>query len=210
MNKRIQHGLAALGLFSSLGAQAAWQTHGDAVDLGGSLTLTTAYSAPGDPDTAFNLSGIAAVDIGVVEALAGLPAYALDLGDEAGTEGSLAGQSFNVAAGDTLSFNWAFSSQDADFLDHAFVVLGGQLSTLATTAQPGSAQNSFSHTFTGAGLVTLALGVVDTTDYLGVSTLNISALQISPVPEPASALLWLAGLAAFMTRRRVATAARNS
>lgn len=193
--------VAALGLLSSLGAQAAWTTAGDAVDSLGSLTLTTAYTAPGDPDTAFNLSGTAAVEIGVVEAAAGLPFYALDLGDEAATEGSAAWQSFSVAAGDTLSFNWSFSSTDADVLDHAFVVLNGQLSTLATTAQPGAPLNSFSHSFTSAGLVTLAVGVVDTVDYLGVSTLNISALQVSPVPEPASALLLLAGGAALLSRR---------
>lgn len=201
MNKPLQHTLAALGLLSSLGAQAAWTTAGDAIDSAGSLTLTTAYHAPGDPDTAFNLSGTAAVDIGVVETAAGLPFYALDLGEQAATEGSLAWQSFSVAAGDTLSFNWSFSSADADFLDHAFVVLDGQLVTLATTAQPGAALNSFSHSFANAGLVTLALGVVDTVDYLGVSTLNVSALQISPVPEPASALLLLAGGAALLSRR---------
>jgi hypothetical protein len=43
--------------------------------------------------------------------------------------------------------------------------------------------------------------MVDTGDYLGVSTLDVSALQISPVPEPASALLLLAGTAALLSRR---------
>jgi hypothetical protein len=198
--------LAAFGLISAtLGAQAAWNTAGDALVAGSWLTLSTAYSAPGDPDTPFNLSGMPAIDIAAVESLAGLAPYALDLSaEEAGTEGSLAWQSFSVAAGDTLSFDWSFSSADTDFEDHAFVVLGGQLRTLATRSQPGLALNGFSHSFTSAGLVTLALGVIDTVDYLGVSTLTLSNVQISPVPEPATALLMLGGLgglAALISRR---------
>jgi hypothetical protein len=61
---------------------------------------------------------------------------------------------------------------------------------------------TFSHSFAAAGLATLALGVVDTVDYLGVSTLTVSNLQISPVPEPATALLFAAGLAGLGALRR--------
>jgi hypothetical protein len=189
-------------LTTALHSHAAWNTAGDAVTQGEDLTLTTAYLGAGDPDSAFNLSGSAALDIASIESLAGLPAYALDLSaEEAGTEGSLAWRSFKVAAGDTLRFDWVFTTAETDFEDHAFVVLAGELFTLATRSQPGSAPAHFSRTFTSAGLMTLAVGVIDTVDYLGVSTLQLSNLQISPVPEPASALLMLAGAAALISRR---------
>jgi hypothetical protein len=81
-------------------------------------------------------------------------------------------------------------------------VLEGSLLTLATRSQPGAAVQTFSHTFGSGGLATLALGVVDTVDVLGVSTLTVSNLQISPVPEPATALLFAAGLAGLGALRR--------
>jgi opacity protein-like surface antigen len=184
-------------------ASAAWTTAGDALAGDGTLTLSTAYALAGDPDAPFNLSGRSAVGIDQVESAAGLAPYALDLSqDEAATEGSVAWQSFAVAAGDTLRFDWQFETRETDFEDHAFLVLDGRLLTLATRSQPGAAARTFSHSFSAGGLATLALGVVDTVDYLGVSTLTVSNLQISPVPEPATALLWAGGLLALGALRR--------
>ena len=191
-------------------AFAAWNTAGDALAGVDTLTLTTAYALPGDPDAPFNLSGSSAVGIDLVESAAGLAPYALDLSeDETGTEGSVAWQSFAVAAGDTLRFDWTFQTWETDFEDHAFLVLDGSLLTLATRSQPGAAVQTFSHSFAAAGLATLALGVVDTVDYLGVSTLTVSNLQISPVPEPATALLFAAGLAGVGALRRRQSPARR-
>jgi PEP-CTERM motif len=188
------------------GSLAGWAVVGDVVAQGGAIVLTTAYAEAGNPDQPFNLSGSSAAEAALVEAAAGLPVYALDLSNaDFATEGSLVTQSLAVAAGDRLSFSWSFGSADVDFLDHAFAVIDGQLFTLATTATPGLAAQTFEYTFAAAGTATLALGVVDTGDYIGVSTLSVSGLAVTAVPEPATSALWLAGLGllgAAVRRRR--------
>lgn len=216
MNTSIKH-LAAAALASALalaaaGAQAqagtnslaGWTVTGDAVSVAGAITLTTAY-LDGFTDQPLNLSGVSAADIAVVETAAGLAPRALDLPEpDFGTEGSLVRQSFAVAAGDTLSFTWSFASLEDLFKDHAFVVLNGQVITLATA--PGPASSTFDFTFASGGTATLALGVIDTGDVLGVSSLTVSGLTVTAVPEPATLALWLAGLGAVgaaARRRRV-------
>ncbi len=180
---------------------AGWQATGDVVAQGGAITLTTAY-LDGAGDQPFNLSGTSAVDYSALAAAAGLPVQALDVGGQFVFEGSLVSQSFSVAAGQQLRFDWAFSSRETDFLDHAFVVLDGRLHTLATTAQPGAATQGFSAGFAQAGTVTLAFGVADTEDVLGVSSLTITNLAVSAVPEPATSALLLAGLGLLATAAR--------
>ena len=174
---------------------AGWNAFGDVVAAGGAITLTTAF-LDGDSDQPFNLSGQSAVDIGTLESAAGVAPYALDLSPEQyGTEGSLVQQSFAVAAGQTLSFDWSFTTHETQFEDRAFVVVDGQVFTLATRSAPGTALQSFAWTFEHGGTASLAFGVVDTVDYLGVSQLAVQGLQVSAVPEPqAWALAW-AGLA---------------
>lgn len=177
------------------GSLSGWTVLGDVVAQAGALVLTTAYAEPGDPDQPFNLSGTSAADIALVEAAGGLPAFALDLPEpEYGREGSLVTQSFAVAAGDTLRYSFTFSTLEDAFEDHAFMVLNGQVMTLATRSFPGLPQATHEYTFAGAGVATLSFGVVDTGDVLGVSTLSISGLSVTAVPEPATLALWLAGL----------------
>lgn len=179
-----------------------WSIAGDAVAQGGALTLTTAYLGDGDPDAPFNLSGTAAVDIAHVEATAGVAAYALDLAPpDVGVEGTAIVQTFSATAGQRLGFTWSFSTQEDLFLDHAFVAVNGEVITLATRANAAPGPQAFSLLLAG-GPVTLAFGVVDTGDVLGVSTLSIRDLQVSPVPEPGPAALLLAGLATLAWRRR--------
>jgi hypothetical protein len=188
-------GAGAAQAQAGTGSLAGWAVYGDAAAQAGTLTLTTAY-LDGAGDQPFNLSGSSAVDIGTLEAAAGVAPFALDLSaSEYATEGSLVSQTFSAAAGQMLSFNWAFGGNETLFEDHAFVVLNGQVFTLASLSAPGLAGQNLSLLLAPAGgLQTLSFGVVDTVDVLGVSTLSISALQVSAVPEPGSVALLLAGL----------------
>ncbi|MDB5998381.1 MAG: hypothetical protein JWP52_80 [Rhizobacter sp.] len=208
--------LAALGMVLLAGAAHAqadtsslngWSVLGDVVSRSGALSLTTAYT-----DEAGNLSGNPAEFADTIEAAAGLNFHALDVSSDPageGTEGSLAMQSFAAVAGQTVSFDWSFSSEDTLFSDHAFVVIDGKVTTLATTSQPGSGVQTFSFTADHTGSLSLAFGVIDTGDYVGVSSLQVENLQssvISPVPEPTNVALLLAGLGVvgFVAKRRKA------
>ncbi len=177
---------------------AGWSLLGDALNVAGALTLTTAYT----DETPFNVSGMPAAYIDAVEPAAGVAAYALDGLDEPAYEGSVAAQSFAVQAGDTLSFDWVFTTQETLFQDRAFLVLDGQLITLATRSTAPAGVQGFSHTFGSAGTATLAFGVVDTGDFIGVSQLAVSDLQLAAVPEPATWALWLAAAGVLGACRR--------
>jgi MYXO-CTERM domain-containing protein len=202
MKNLLRKTLPALALAAAAtAAQAADPTLlGDVLAANGGFTLTTAFNA--DDDAPFNLSGSPAVWIDTLELAAGLPFHALDLLDEPAYEGSLARQSFAVQAGDILSFSWSFGTQETLFQDRAFVVLNGQLVTLATRGSATPGVQSFSHTFGSSGTATLSFGVVDTGDFNGVSTLTVSSVTLAPVPEPAGWALWLAGVAGLATLRR--------
>jgi len=205
--------LAAVALTShSANAQATtdslagWNVYGDAVSQGGAITVTSAF-LDGDGDAPYNLSGTSAVDIATLESAAGVAPFGLDLSAEQyGTEGSLVSQSFAAVAGQTLSFDWSFGTLETLFQDHAFAVINGQVFTLATAGAPGAASQSFSYTFGQSGAATLSFGVIDTVDYLKVSSLSVSNLHlaVTPVPEPGTYAMVLAGLAlvGFVTRRR--------
>jgi hypothetical protein len=194
--------LLALAALAPTAQALTWnRSTGDVLDTGATLTLTSAY-LDGAEDQPFNVSGQSASDIGLVEIEAGVPAYALDLSSsEYGTEGSLASLQLDVAAHQTISFRWTFTTQESLFEDHAFAVIGGQVFTLATRTQPGGALQSFSHTFDLPGAYTLSVGVIDTVDVLGVSRLTVQDLQVSSVPEPA--IGWLALAGGLVLRRKL-------
>jgi hypothetical protein len=191
-------------------ALLGWTAFGDASTAGQSITLTTAHA----PDEVGNLSGTNPLNFSALTVAAQVGGAALDLAGEEITEGSLIRQSFSLLAGQTLSFSWGFATADTSpptaAIDHAFAVIDTRIFTLATRAAPGLVTQTFSYTPVGSGSFSLALGVADTLDVTGVSTLTISNLQVSAVavPEPAALALWLAGLgvvgACARSRRRAA------
>ncbi len=185
---------------------AGWNAFGDVIAQSDAITLTTAY-LDGGADQAANVSGRSAIDIADIETAAGVAPYALDLSaTEAGTEGSLVSQSFAAAAGQTLRFDWSFTSLDNLALDHAFVVLDGTVFTLATSATPGAASQSFSRVIASSGRVKLAFGVIDTHDVDGVSSLRVSRLEltgeVTAVPEPTTWMLLATGLGFIVLNAR--------
>lgn len=184
-NRLNTFGLAALLLAASWTAQAQ-TTLGDVVI--GSNTVTITNAGPGEG----TLSGTDALWIDDLEGGLALPGYSL--GDDA-YEGSAFSQTFTSAAGSTFSFNWTLNTDafDAGFADRAFAVINGSVLTLGSVAA-GAVSGSFSHTFSAAGLYTVSLGVVDVNDVAGVSSLQVSNLQVTAVPEPETYALLLAGL----------------
>jgi hypothetical protein len=233
----MKHTLIALAaLASTLAAQAAplqnagfsaglasWSTAGDASDAGTStLHLTTASLEQDDAPFAAgarNLSGTSAALAGQPngpESVLGIAPGAL--GDYA-TEGSAAAQSFDVVAGQTISFDWqlvlswdAYAGSGLSGTDSAWMVWGIdgaltpiQLGDISTMWQPGlgtAALGSISHidlVATSTGTARLGWAVMDVGDTVGTTWLSINNLSVSAaptpaVPEPESLALVLTGL----------------
>lgn len=197
---------------------AGWSTLGDVAVQSGSVLMTTASVGFEDdfPESAgvFNASGNAAADIaaGGFEAFAGLSAGALDTPDFA-YEGSLLKQTFHVNAGDTLSFNWNFFTNEANTgSDYAFISMNGVLTKLASASDATFASvpyalstgaSLYSQTFASASTITLTFGVVDLTDYNTTSALWLDNVQLTAaVPEPETYAMLLAGLGFIVASSR--------
>lgn len=127
-------------------------------------------------------------------------------------EGSGLQQSFSAAAGSTVQFDWQLQTAGFDTAqaDRAFVLVDGATLVELGTVAASSLAGRFSHTFTDAGAHALAIVVMDVNAADKVSTLSISGLQISAVPEPGQWALLLAGLAGVgaLSRRRAAQLTR--
>jgi hypothetical protein len=144
----------------------------------------------------------------------------------AAIEGSAIQQTFTAQAGDSLTLDWNFLTDDTQ--DYAFIALAksNQLSTLSynnlTTLsnangliasnngfQSETGVQQYSYTFASAGTYTLSLGVVDVTDVTSSSGLLVDNVKLTPkntdgqkVPEP-NFIVGLVLLGAFGLRSRL-------
>ena len=148
----------------------SWLVLGDSLVSSNSAKVTTAF-----PSEA--LLGSGALDITALE---------LQLNTASGTlgvdalEGSALSQSFNFASSTNLRFNWTLGTDifNAGFADLAFVLVDGTLLLPLANVTAAELSGAFNYTFS-AGAHTLALGVVDVNDVLGVSTLTVSEVNLA-------------------------------
>jgi MYXO-CTERM domain-containing protein len=205
MSSFLQRGLLAAATTLALAAPA--QASLDNGDFSAGLSGWQALGDVGATSGVAQLSTLdgAALDAGVLASALGLGhVTALDQGGYEAYEGSGLVQSFSSVAGQTLSFQWAFDSDETSaspqFRDYAFVLLDGQLLRLGGVGDSASWQSrSFA---LGAGQHTVAFGIVDLGDYAYDSRLSLSGVVLSAVPEPQPMTLVLAGLGLLALRRR--------
>lgn len=199
---------------------SGWSTLGDVSAASGSAFLTNA-SLTFDDDFptaagAFNVSGTSAADVAFdsVETFVGLTPGGLDPDAANGIfafEVSALTQSFTVLAGQTLTFDWKFLTNEGAQPDYAFVVIDGVRTTLAATLDANAPSNPFafetavaaySHTFLSTGTAFIAFGVVDVNDYGVTSALQIDNVQVIPEPGTYAMLIGAAALGLALWRRR--------
>jgi PEP-CTERM motif len=108
--------------------------------------------------------------------------------------GSAIKQTITVKAGDVLSFDWLFKTEDyLPYNDFSFYSISSEANKLADVFQVGDfgqAASQTSYTFQTEGSYTLGFGVVNAIDQGVNSNLNVDNLKISStsVPEPGSIL----------------------
>lgn len=185
----------------------AWSTSGDATVVDDVSFLTSAFSTGTDDATNQNNSTIDPVGLGDLETFVGLTSGGFATAGMDVTEGSAMKQTFNVLAGETISFDWEFLTNETSF-DLAFIVLDGVFTELVNSlaAVPGASYgyaNSVNGTYTSAAFavnttVTLAIGVADTGDFTASSALRIPTV----IPEPSSYIMLGLGLAGLVGLRR--------
>ncbi|MEM6446844.1 MAG: PEP-CTERM sorting domain-containing protein [Cyanobacteria bacterium J06642_2] len=162
-------------------------------------------------------SGGSTVTDAAIETALGLSAGTLDgisTGDA--NSGSVVYQTFTADAGETLSFDYNFLTNETTpttFNDFAFISLtstslledtnSGFVSS-PTSFSEETGFSAFSTKFSSSGTFTLAVGVLDVND--GIVDTAILVDNVNVVPEPAStaglAIAGLAGVASYLRRRQ--------
>ena len=230
---------ALLGLAFAVPAHAAPQTldfttgfaGGDSLALSAtSLYMTTSAGVDDDFNDVdedgidddgldFNFSGMAPLwaggGVGSIEDFTGHPAGEFDIGGfDGSTSMAMEGSAFRldnitVNAGDTVSFDWTFYTNEPEtgaLADAAYFSVLNQTTALLANAADGMNGDAglsgfraaiggvYSQTFAAAGTYSLVFAVVDTDDIATSSALAVNNLAITPVPEPRDWMLMLAGL----------------
>jgi hypothetical protein len=177
----------------------SWQKFGDVTTSAvGSARLSNDAIQNDDfpsPTGTYSYTTTPAVEAnGTLQGNLGLSNNALDIGGTA-YEGSGIKNTINATAGDRLTFNWKFLTNEVDstFNDFAFLSVDNTIIQLAnvsnatitsSTFDKETAVTSYTYTFPNTAAYNVAFGVVDVGDYTTSSGLEISNANIEPVPEP--------------------------
>ncbi|UKP00952.1 PEP-CTERM sorting domain-containing protein [Nostoc sp. UHCC 0870] len=205
---------------------SSWTTFGD-VNFSSSTEALLSTDANADDDFQlgaingqFNFSGQPAREVGFVSPnlteFLGINADALDINGVA-FEGSAIKLTINVQAGEYLTFQWNFLTNENSSLvsgsnrgslnDYSFFLVNDQIQRLgniddAQVSNPNfplsfaqeTGIKTFQYTFNNSGIYTIAFGVVDVDDFTVSSALSVSNVVLErkptgePVPEPSSVL----------------------
>lgn len=174
-----------------------WETTGNT-----SIETFGFGSGPTDGDFEALLStGDPTVSDFAIENFLGLAVGSLDaLGTNDATVGSAIKQTFTAKAGDILTFDWNFLTNELTptfFNDFAFVSIAGvdiladtfsEFVTSLTSFSEETEFQTFSFTFDTAGTYTVGLGVADLVDTVVDSGLLVDNVDLESVPEPTSVL----------------------
>jgi len=187
----------------------------------GEATVSDSVQGFARPDSTV-LTGGTIVPASALETFLGLAPGSLDnLGNGDATEGSAIKQTFTANAGDVLTFDWNFLTNEgtpSSFNDFSFVSLS-QLSELADTTFPTFIDSltpfneetefqTFSFTIPTTGIYSLGLGVTDVADNVVDSGLLVDNVKLTSVsvPEPISVFSLLAfgalGVSSVLTRNQ--------
>jgi hypothetical protein len=202
----VAHAAVVNGGFET-GNLSDWTPIGSAKATGSGIGVTpTEGSFQGFIETTGNFTATAPV---VVASLGVSGPAIAGLGAGSPTNGSGMSQVFTVTAGDMLSFDWNFLTDELDeaatFNDFGFFTISGTAyllasrnsSTFNTVSPPAGFDGqtdwqSQSYTFASAGTYTLEFGVFNVGDSGHNSVLLLDAIMI-PVPEPSSFALLAVG-----------------
>jgi len=203
------------------GNLAGWTLSGSGQATGSGIGVTpTEGSFQGYIETTGNFTALAPA----VAASLGVSGSAIfGLGAGSPTNGSGISQTVTVAAGDTLTFDWNFLTDELDepasYNDFGFFTISGSAYLLASrnsstydlVSPPAGFDgqtdwHSQSYTFASAGTYSIGFGVFNVGDTGHNSVLLVDAVTIATVPEPSTFALLAVGMAgaAVLARRRAA------
>ncbi len=179
-----------------------WERTGTAA-----LLTDAAGVDPTDGSTQAGLTTQSRISTNSLEEFLGLSTGSLNsLGNGLATGGGAIKQTFTATAGDVISFDWNFltneATPNASYNDFAFVSLNGLTELADTTSAFFDSSTLFrqetgyqttSFTIATAGTYTLGFGVVNVGDSRVPSGLLVDNVRTETVPEPASML----GILAF-------------
>jgi len=201
--------------WSTIGQTTVEGTLHDGPSEGSFQALITNDGASVSPTDVANFAGVTVAALEPLSVGAGGATNLFSSG-----EGSAIKQSITVNAGDTLSFDWQFLTNEgvgsSNFSDFAFVVIDGvptklvdinDLGLFGGSGSPFNNEtefNTFTHVMAGAGTFDLVIGIGDQGDTLNGNNshllLDNFRLTTTAIPEPAS--LGLLAMGSLILLRR--------